>query len=109
MVLRKGFNNFVSRGRLDVVRHKRLLAELFNLERLALCEWVIRAHNQHQFILQNGKRFEVAIRGFKREQGEIHISIQHLTRQTFRYIAKDLNLYIWMLRSIFQDEMRQDV
>src|SRR5688500_11834667 len=86
-----------------------MLTEFFNLQRIPLCERIVWPHDQHEFILQYGEGFEVVVYGFKCQHAEIHISIQDLTGQTFRYMAKDFDLHVWMLFSIFQNEMRQEI
>src|ERR1051325_10628471 len=109
MVLGEDLYDLEARGRLDVVREERLVAKLFDRDGITLRKRVLRLHDQHQLVPENGEGFKVTVNRLKSKQGEIHIAIQDFERQTLRHMPVDFDLHIRMLLSIIQDEVRQEI
>src|SRR5207302_10748235 len=79
-MLRKNLDYPLPRAGVDVMRHERFLAEFLNGNRLALRQRMIGMHDQHQFVLEHRKRFEVAVDRLESHQSEIDVAVQHCTR-----------------------------
>src|SRR2546425_42444 len=79
-VLRRSLDYSLPRTGVDVMRDERFLAELVNGDRFTLRQRMIGMHDQHQFVLEHRKRFEVAVDRLESHQGKIHLTVQHFAR-----------------------------
>ena len=79
-MLRENLEYPLPRAGLDVMRHERFLAEFLNRNGSALRQRMIGMHDQHQFVLEHRKRFQVAVDRVESHQSKIHLTVQHFAR-----------------------------